>query len=166
MFAKSYVCICTTCSCAQPQNLRLYLGSLPKQKLDPEAAARVGSSAARHVNRRVRLAYCAICRALFQQRNILTYILYKRVLLLPPPVPNRQCACRAGWKHTDNVKLHYKQFLDDFVKTQAANGGELLTFHVAYRRGNVVRQCLRFHLRSRMENISKFPAFPTSFYAL
>ncbi|CAM9122167.1 unnamed protein product, partial [Laminaria digitata] len=28
-----------------------------------------------------------------------------------------------GWKHTDNVKLHYKQFLDDFIKKQAANGG-------------------------------------------
>lgn len=32
---------------------------------------------------------------------------------------------RSGWKHTDNVKLHYKQFLDDFVKNQAANGGEV-----------------------------------------
>lgn len=29
-----------------------------------------------------------------------------------------------GWKHTDNVKLHYKQFLDEFVQQQAANGGE------------------------------------------
>lgn len=38
---------------------------------------------------------------------------------------DRRIPRRTGWKHTDNVKLHYKQFLDDFVKTQAANGGEL-----------------------------------------
>ncbi|CAM9107435.1 unnamed protein product [Choristocarpus tenellus] len=27
-----------------------------------------------------------------------------------------------GWKHTDNVKLHYKQFVDDFIKKQVASG--------------------------------------------
>lgn len=39
-------------------------------------------------------------------------------------VPTLIYILRTGWKHTDNVKLHYKQFLDDFVKKQATNGGE------------------------------------------
>ncbi|CAM9113293.1 unnamed protein product [Sphacelaria rigidula] len=28
-----------------------------------------------------------------------------------------------GWKHTDNVKLHYKQFVDDFLKKQSEKSG-------------------------------------------
>lgn len=40
--------------------------------------------------------------------------------LTDPRVPRR-----TGWKHTDNVKLHYKQFLEEFVQKQAtANGGK------------------------------------------